>query len=112
MLATLLVLLTAAHLMSMNIASAGPLLCVWLLWRGKSRESDESLRLAKALAMSSLQLLLIGSLLGLAMGYLAWASGDVRLVEVLPRFRSRVIWGIMELLCSLVWTAGYWAWTS
>lgn len=89
----------------MNVSSAGPLFCI-----GLARGDDESRELSRRLAGWTVGLLLAGILLGLGLGYAAYFAGDGRLAGVLPFFRRKIIWGIAELVCSLVWMSGYWWW--
>ena len=101
------VLLLSAHLMCMNVSSAGPLLCVWLARRNAHQASA---KLAKSLSLWTVWLLLAGIVLGLALGLGAMWRGDRSLVDVLPFFKHKIAWGIVELSCSLGWMTGYWAW--
>lgn len=94
----------------MNVASAAPLLCIWLLARGKRQSCKKTLHLVTSLAAWSIGLLLIGILLGLALGAVSVADGDRRLLEALPFFHNKIMWGVLELLCSVVWLLGYWGW--
>ena len=104
------VVLLALHLLCMNVSSAGPLLCIWLHWRGTRNDDAGSVRMAREMAFWSVLSLVVGSLLGVAVGYLSMVSGDRRLVEILPLFRDKIGWGVLELLCSSVWMLGYWVW--
>ena len=100
-------LLLAAHLMCMNVSSAGPLLCVWL---ARKKASAESVALAGKLALWTIWLLLIGAALGLTLGLVAMYRGDRSLTDLIPFFQRKIGWGIVELFCSLAWMTGYWAW--
>lgn len=91
----------------MNVCSGGPLLCVWL---GRKRASRESNHLAQRLAVWSIWWLLLGILFGLAVGILTFSLGDRALWEVLPSFRRKIMWGIVELCCSLGWMGAYVLW--
>ena len=91
----------------MNIAAAGPLLCVWLNRRGASQASHQ---VGGKLAWNCYWLLCWGVVFGFFTGWVAYAAGDHRLVQTLPFFRSKVLWGMAEVATSLVWTWGYWAW--
>ena len=107
LLAPVLVLLLALHLLCMNVCSAGPLVCVWLNRKASPAVAKQC---ALKLAWASYWALVFGILAGITLGTLAWYSGDRKLVETLPLFRSKVNWGMAELLCSLAWTLGYWTW--
>ncbi len=94
----LLSILLGAHLICVNIASAGPLIAVWL-----ERPSAFGDRLADTVAKRVLWyavvLLLVGGLLGLVIGFLLWSP---QYAETLARFHSRVYFGVWELVFSLV----------
>ena len=107
MVAILKIILLAAHLMCVNISAAGPLFCVYWNRRGNAALAPRSI--VQTLALWCNLLLLAGILLGLALGLLAGGrAGSVS--SVLPLFAYKIRWGILELGCSLVWMAGYWAW--
>lgn len=91
----------------MNVCSAGPLLCIWL---NRKHATSDSKTVGLGLAWHCYWLLFVGVLLGLLVGVTGWVNGDRELVDVLPLFRSKVLWGIAEIGCSLVWAWGYWAW--
>lgn len=107
MFALISILLLSAHLLCMNVSSAGPVLCIWL---AKDKQQRTAVQLAERLALASLCLLLVGTMLGLLLGWTTVIGGDRRLLEVLPFFRRKIGWGLLELLCSLTWLLGYWAW--
>jgi len=93
-----IVVVLAAHLMCVNVASAGPLVCIWLDWRG-GRGDMLADRVGRFLCWKSLALLLVGGLLGLFLGYLHW---DESYRHVLSRFPSKIFFGVWELIFSLV----------
>lgn len=96
----------AAHLLCMNVAAAGPLLCVWLD-RGVAGEIQASGEAARWLARKSWQLALLGALLGLIYGWLRW---NPEYAEVIGHFRRRIHWGGAEFLFSLGLVYGYERW--
>lgn len=99
-------LLLAFHLMCMNVAAAGPLVCMWLEWR-EGRGDALAGRVGRYLALCGIVLLLVGMLLGTAMGVLLWSdSYRTAIVQV----RSRVEYGVAELLFSLVLMVGHLVW--
>lgn len=102
--------LLTLHLLAMNVASGGPLLCGWLNIRSARRNCQPSQDLALSLAWWSMLLLLVGVMLGVVVGFLTVYQGDDRLLSVLPYFRRKIIWGVLELFCSLFWLFGYWIW--
>ena len=110
MIALVVVILLTFHLLSMNVSSGGPLLCAWLEWRGSRAEDGQSTKLAQAMALWSILLLLVGTAIGVVLVLVSMATGDRHLVDVLPLFRHKVGWGVLELICSFVWMGGYWAW--
>lgn len=105
--AILLTLLLTLHLLCMNVSAGGPLLCVWL---GRQRASGESKQLAVQMAVWSIWLLLAGILVGLAVGMLTFSLGDRALWDVLPNFRRKIMWGMLELCFSLGWMGAYVFW--
>lgn len=96
----------ALHLVCMNVAAAGPLLCVWLDYRG-ARSDGDSQAAARYLANTCLNLLLVGGLLGMAQGWLHW---NAAYRELLSRFAPRITWGIVEFGFSAVLLAAYAGW--
>jgi hypothetical protein len=102
-------LLFAAHLLCVNVASAGPLVAVlldWLEGRG-SRLAGEAGRYLSCWALGALPL---GGLLGLAIGAIFW---NEHYQAVLTRLSSKVHFGAWELLFSAVlMLAHVWWWKS
>lgn len=88
----------AFHLMCMNIASAGPLVCVWLDWRAGNGD-DVARRAAKFLAYKSLALLIVGGIFGILVAAFFW--NDVY-HDLMHAFMYKIRWGAWELLFSLV----------
>lgn len=105
-----LILLLAGHLLCMNVSSAAPLLCIWFADRKAVSGDSASREVAQQLAVWSVFLLVVGIAIGLIVGVLSTLTGDSRLVDTFPFFRRKIGWGVLELLCSLVWMLGYWAW--
>jgi len=105
-----LIALLAGHLICMNIASVGPLLCVLLLRPAIRTGFEDASRIAAQLALWSVGLLLLGIIVGVALGFLAWAAGERSLVQILPEFGRKITWGVLEIICSLGWMLGYWIW--
>jgi hypothetical protein len=94
----LLIVVFAAHLLCVNVASAGPLVAAFLDWlegRG-SRLAGEA---GRYLATWSVLLLIPGGLLGLASGAMLWNDDYER---VLSRLLSKLHFGAWELLFSLI----------
>jgi hypothetical protein len=103
----LIALLLSAHLLCMNVASAGPLVCIWLDYLPTRNPSAASA--GKWLAWKSFQLAILGALLGLIIGWLRW---DAEFSAVLQRFSSRITWGVAEFIFSVALLACYAAWLS
>lgn len=103
----LIVPLLTVHLWSMNLASAGPLLGIWLRWAGE-QDSLRS-RVGRSIAWLSVWALLIGMATG-AVQLLAFPSSGV--FAALQRMPSRGLWFAgAELLFSLACLLGYaWGW--
>lgn len=108
--AFVLILLLAAHLLCMNVSSAGPLLCIWYADRKANSTQPWARELALSLSKWTIFLLLLGGALGLALGVVSMLGGETRLVETLPLFQRKIGWGILELFCSLGWMTAYWFW--
>jgi hypothetical protein len=80
-------LLLAAHLLAMNVASAGPLVGTWLLWR-VDRDAGTGAGSSSRILWLSLRLLIVGSLLGGCLLLLPNAS----LRAALGRFPAEAYW--------------------
>jgi hypothetical protein len=63
--------LLAAHLVCVNVASGGPIVGAWLDWLG-TRGEEAAAKAAVYLARWSVLGLVLGAILGLAMGWLKW----------------------------------------
>ncbi len=102
-----LVVVFAAHLMCVNVASAGPLVAAgldWLEGRG-SRLAGEA---GRYLAAWGAALLLPGGMLGIVVGWHFW---DDRYQQVLGRLSSKLHFGAWEIVFSLVlMVAQVWWW--
>lgn len=87
----------------MSVATAGPLICIWLKRREVRREDAEAGRLGRFLAWRCVTLLLIGIGLGLLAGELLWLADDRKFFAALAIVPRRRLWfGVMELLFFLV----------
>jgi hypothetical protein len=84
--------------MCMNVAAAGPLVCVWLE-AGEGRGDKLAGRAGRYLAWSAVVLFLAGMLLGVLMGWLLWSDAYL---GALKQVRSRAEFGAWEILFSLV----------
>jgi hypothetical protein len=106
------ILLLAAHLVAVNIATAAPLVCLWLKRREVRGGDAEAGRVGLFLAWQSVTMLLVGIVLGSLAAWLLWLQGDHRFFDALSVVPRRRLWfGVVELLFFLalmVWYA--WAW--
>jgi hypothetical protein len=101
--------LLAAHLACMNVAAGGPLVALWLEW--KDRRGDYvAAEAARYLTGCSLLALLIGSLLGVVLGWLRWTPAYQHIWQV--QLSRMLFWGLMELGVSGLILTGYWIWRS
>lgn len=95
--------LLSVHLLAMNLASAGPLLGIWLWGQDKTLDPQRK-NVGLQLVGLSIGALLLGAVLGLAQWYLFRQSGWEEAVGKLP---SRALWfGLLELLFSLICMLG------
>ncbi|MAV33899.1 MAG: hypothetical protein CMJ59_00440 [Planctomycetaceae bacterium] len=102
----MLQLLLAGHLMCMNVAAAGPWVCLVCEWR-ESRGDQTAGRAGRDLALLSLLLFAIGILPGLLLGWMLWHQG---LAETLNRLPSRAVFGLWELLFSVLLMVTHLVW--
>ncbi|MGE0758619.1 MAG: hypothetical protein AB7F89_05800 [Pirellulaceae bacterium] len=102
-------LILALHLLCMNLASAAPVLAVWLDRPRKSRiDTLPDIRGAVSyLAQLAIGGLSGGALLGLLLGCFRWSDPYH---AVLSQFTPRIYWGVWELLFSAVLLFVYAAW--
>lgn len=88
----------AAHLLAMNLASAGPLLCIWLLWNANA--NPEAARLGRRLAWWSAAALGLGMATG---GLVILTTPTPGLWQALERFPASSYWFAgVELVFSLL----------
>lgn len=112
MLDILLIFVLAAHLLAMNVATAAPVVCIWLK-RREVRQADEVAgRLGHFLAWQSMVFLAIGIVLGIAAVGLLWLDTDTRFFQALSSVPRRRLWfGLVELLFFYgVMLAYAWSW--
>ena len=101
------------HLICMNLATAGPLICI-LLERREGRERSDSSEsrsasgvLGRQIAGWSIVALSLGGLLGLLIGAMLWSDAYR---EGLARMSYKFKWGGVEYAFSLVLMIAHWAW--
>jgi len=107
LLESLIVVGMTVHLLAVNLACAGPLVCIWLHFF--STDGDLRDRLGKSLAWISLAALMLGMLTGGVLILIAPTSG---LHEAIGRFPARAYWMagielIFSLACLLIY-AVFW----
>jgi cytochrome bd-type quinol oxidase subunit 2 len=101
------IVILAVHLACMNIASGAPLLALWLEW--KDRRGDAvAPQAARYLGTVAILALLLGSLLGVLLGWLRWTP-DYQAIWQLQLSR-KLKWGLVELAVSGALLVAYWVW--
>ena len=108
MLQLLHILLLSMHLICMNVASGAPFVCIWLEWRLRKTNDGAAKAAADYLAAMTVMTLVVGSLLGLVMGWLLWTPEYAAIWT--ERLSHKMHWGGLEFLFSLAILVGYWAW--
>lgn len=76
MIAILLAALLAFHLLLVDVAMVGPLVCVWLEWREARRDDPLAGRAGRALAGLSIGALTAGIVVGTLLLAIRWAAND------------------------------------
>lgn len=102
-------LLLALHLLCVNVASAGPLVGMWLEWR-EGRGDALAGRTANYLGHACWWSLLAGGLLGLALGTLSWTAEYAALWSGPMHYKAT--WAVAEYVFSLMLAGGYLLWRS
>ncbi len=103
----ILVLLTA-HLLTVNLASAGPLVCLWLRGWGDV-DMDLANQLGRSLAWLSVAAMVVGMLLG---GAILLVPSSEPLWDAFRRFPVSAYWNaglemLFSLVCLLVYAGGW-----
>lgn len=107
MLIAIEIILLAAHLACMNVASGAPLLALWLEW--KDRRGDAiAPQAARYLGAAAILAMLIGSLLGVLIGWLKWTPDYAAIWQV--QLWHKLYWGLLELGFSAAILVVYWVW--
>lgn len=106
MLLWITLLFLIVHLLSVNLASAGPLLCIYYE-RAEGRGNLAAGRAGRSLAKASVIALLLGIATGLIVGVLRW---NPEFQDVLKRLSRKVHYGGIEILFSLVLMVWHWRW--
>lgn len=87
------------HLLCMNLAVAGPLVCIWLEvreWRGHASATS----VARSLSLASGMFLGVGIVFGFLLAWLQFGSELETLSHLLIKLDSRIRWAWWELLFS------------
>ena len=108
----LLTLLLAAHLIAVNIAMAGPLLCLALKRREVKLGDEVASQVGHQLAKASLVSLAIGSLLGGALLAVVWIGGAERYLAALGAIPASRYWfALAEIIFYVACMSGVlWTW--
>lgn len=101
------ILILTVHLLCMNVASGGPLVGIWLDWRSR-RDDPLAVAAGRYLAGASLAAIVLGTLLGLLLGYLRWTPEYAELW--LGPLGYKLKYGVLEMLFSAVLLAIVWIW--
>ncbi len=98
----------AFHLLCANVASAGPLYCIFLRsFAARSKDSWVS-DVGRRLTIHSIVGLLLASLTGLLIGVVLWFKQDDAFFSSLSLFWPKIWWGSLEIIFSLVCYGAYW----
>jgi hypothetical protein len=106
----LLIVAMSAHLLTVNLAGAAPLVCLWLDWRAVRRDDAAAAELGRWLVRQSLVWLTAGIVLGLATLGLIWLVDWQRFAAAAGRVPPARYWyGVAELAFYFVCMGGYMA---
>ncbi len=101
------VILLASHLLAMNVATAGPLVCIWLRVRGLRGDAGAD-GVGRRLAAWSLWGLFIGIIFGSILVGIAWADADQSYWDAARRFeQSTYVFATAELVFTAACLAIY-----
>jgi len=96
----------AVHLLAVSVGISGPLVCMPLEWRS-SRGDATAARAGRFVLATSLLALLLGGLIGIAVGWVRWNDG---LSHALARLSDKVYFGQWEIVFSAALMGGHWFW--
>ena len=102
----LTILLLTFHLLCVNLAIAGPLVCMFCEWR-EGRGNLAAGRAGRDLAKASILALLLGAATGVLLGWLRW-NPEFR--DALVQLERKLRFGAIEIVFSLVLMAWHWWW--
>ncbi len=102
------VLVSTLHLLAVDVAMMGPLVCIFLKWRETARGDMAAGRLGLKLVDWSLILLTAGIVLGLIVVGILWATGQNEFFDALGQIPTRRLWfGVGELAFSYLCLGAY-----
>lgn len=110
MLDLLLIFTLAVHLLAVNLAGAGPLVCLWFDWRELRAGDAVAGRVGRHLARRSMEALVLGGGLGLALVGILWLRYPWAYFDGWRAVAGSRLWFLIpEYFFSLAIAAVYWA---
>lgn len=110
MLDVALILVLAVHLLAVNLAGAGPLVCLWLDWRELARGDTAAGRIGQTIARRSFEALLVGGALGLILLGILWLRYPRAYFDGWRAVNPSRLWFLIpEYFFSLAVMVAYWA---
>lgn len=103
-------LLLGLHLLCVNLAAGGPLVCLLIAWRSGGAKDDPLALVGRRLAVASLLAFLLGAIVGLLQGWWWWTIAPQQLQGALTRLSSKVFFGVWELVFYVLCMAIYLVW--
>ncbi len=104
-----LILLLAFHLLAVNLAGAGPLICLWFDWR-ELRGDAAAGPIGRTLARRSFEALIVGGVLGLALLGVLWLRYPRAYFDGWRAVTVSRLWFLIPEYCfSLALMVVYWA---
>ena len=106
----MLTIVFAFHLLAVNVATAGPLVCVWLRWRQTRHGDGTAALVGRKLARHSIVMFSAGMVLGLVLLGLLWIGGRRQFFDLIrdnPWLQWKLWWGLGELVFYLLCTWAY-----
>jgi hypothetical protein len=88
--AVIATILLAIHLIAMNVASAAPLVCIWLQVRGR-RGDEAAWQAGRTLARWTVLGLVLGIATGMAQGVVAWFDPSQGFADAVARFPGSAV---------------------
>ncbi len=107
------IIVLAAHLLLVNVAGGGPVVCIWLEWMGRRKKSAALDQAGRRLASGSLLYFFVGAVLGTLLLGMMYASGDevfFLALKRLPKYSTKLTYTGLELLFFIACLLGYIIW--